>query len=104
MDKFYDSEINREKLINILNDCQLKMDDLLSKVIYYKFLAQQTRSILLLNGFDLPKSEEIQSISIDKKIPKITLYDNSMHPSLRKLKGKKLEKAIEYFNKYFISE
>ena len=103
MDKFYDSNIDRDKLNEILNDCQLQMDKHLSKALYYKYLAQQTRSLILLHGFELPKAEEIQTISIDKQIPKVTMYDDSMHPSLKKLSGKKLDKALELFAKYYVS-
>jgi len=104
MHQFYDPNIDREKLIKLLNDCQLKMDDHLSKAVYYKYLAQETRSLLLLQGYEELKEEEIQTINIERKIPKLKVWDNSMHPALRKLKGKKLQKALDLFDKYEIEK
>ena len=98
MDYFYDKDIDRDKLIALLNDCQINMDNHLSKAIYYKYLAQQTRALIQLHGFDFPKDEEIQTIKIYKKIPKIKLFDNSTNENLKKLKGNKLEMTLKLFN------
>ena len=101
MDSFYKNSTTRSKLIDLLNDSQKQIDSHLSKAIYYKYLAQQTLSLFSLYGFKKPLKEEIQSIEITKKIPEIKVYDTSLHPSMKALKGEKLERAIAQFEKYY---